>query len=117
MFLLHHVSSHPSADSWINVVEEYKGNKSKRGVDFTREKEVRIYMQEGPGSVVDDDGASHPQAGVRVWGGQDEPLRWALGDPAQGDLLAGLPASVPQLRPGQQPSGSPAGADTRQDHE
>lgn len=33
-------------------------------------------------SVVDDDGASHPQAGVRVWGCQYEPLRRALGDPA-----------------------------------
>lgn len=58
-------------------------------------------------SVVDDDGASHPQAGVRVRRGEDEPLWWALRDPAQGDLLAGLPASVPQLGAGQQPSGPP----------
>lgn len=33
-------------------------------------------------SVVDDDGASHPQAGVRMRGGEDQPLRRALGDPA-----------------------------------
>lgn len=58
---------------------------------------------------MDDDGASHPQAGVRVWRGEDEPLRRALGDPAQGDLLTGLPASVPQLGARQQPPGPPAG--------
>lgn len=66
---------------------------------------------------MDDDGASHPQAGVRVRWGQDEPLRWALGDPAQGDLLAGLPASVPQLGPGQQPSGPPGRLKIRHDYE
>lgn len=64
---------------------------------------------------MDDDGASHPQAGVRVRRGKDEPLRRALGDPAQGDLLAGLPASVPQLGAGQQPPGPPGGMETRRD--
>lgn len=64
---------------------------------------------------MDDDGAPHPQAGVGVRRGEDEPLRWALGDPAQGDLLAGLPASVPQLGARQQPSGPPAQVETRQD--
>jgi len=62
---------------------------------------------------VDDDGAAHPQAGVRVWRGKDKSLRWALGDPAQGDLLAGLPASVPQLGARQQPSSPPGGVETR----
>lgn len=33
-------------------------------------------------SVVDDDGASHPQAGVRVRRGQDQSLRRPLRDPA-----------------------------------
>lgn len=60
-------------------------------------------------SVVDDDGASHPQAGVRVWRGQDQSLRRPLGDPAEGDLLAGLPAGVSQLGAGQQPPGPPGG--------
>lgn len=69
----------------------------------------------GVQSVVNDDGASHPQAGVWVRRGEDEPLRRALGDPAQGDLLAGLPASVSQLGAGQQPSGPPAGVEIRQD--
>lgn len=64
---------------------------------------------------MDDDGASHPQAGVRVRGGQDEPLRWGLGDPAQGDLLARLPTSAPQLGAGQQPPGPPGGVETRRD--
>lgn len=64
---------------------------------------------------MNDDGASHPQARVRVWRRQDQPLRRALRDPAQGDLLTGLPASVPQLGAGQQPSGPPGGVETRQD--
>lgn len=62
---------------------------------------------------MDDNRASHPQAGVRVRRGEDEPLRWALRDPAKGDLFAGLPASVPQLGAGQQPSGPPARVETR----
>lgn len=64
---------------------------------------------------MDDDWASHSQAGVRVWRGEDEPLRRALRDPAKGDLLARLPASVPQLGARQQPSGPPAKGQTRQD--
>lgn len=63
-------------------------------------------------SVVDDDGASHPQAGMRVWRGQHQPLRWALGGPAEGDLLTGLPTGTSQLGPGQQPSGPPEGQNT-----
>lgn len=63
---------------------------------------------------MDDDGASHPQAGVR-WGGQNEPLWWALRDPTQGDLLAGLPAGVPELGARQQPSGPPGDVEMRQD--
>lgn len=66
-------------------------------------------------SVVDDNGSSHPQAWVRMWRGEDQPLRRALGNPAQGDLLTRLPASVPQLGAGQQPPGSPAQVETRQD--
>ena len=66
-------------------------------------------------SVVDDDGASHSQAGVRVWWRQDEPLRGGLGSPAQGDDLAGLPTGVPQLGAGQQPPGPPGDVETRRD--
>lgn len=58
---------------------------------------------------MDDDGASHPEAGVRVRRAEDQPLGLRLGDPAQGDLLTGLPAGVPQLGAGQQPPGSPGG--------
>lgn len=58
-------------------------------------------------SIVDNNGASHSQAGVRVWRGEDKPLRWTLGDPAQGDLLTRLPASVPQLGARQHPSSPP----------
>lgn len=63
---------------------------------------------------MDDNRPSHPQAGVRVWRGEDEPLRWALRDPSEGDLFAGLPASVSQLGAGQQPPGPPGGVETRQ---
>lgn len=63
-------------------------------------------------SVVDDDGAAHPQAGVR-WRGQNQPLWGALGGPPQGDLLAGLPAGMPQLGARQQPSGPPGDVETR----
>lgn len=58
-------------------------------------------------SVVDDYGPPHPQTGVWVWGGQHQPLRSALGDPAEGDLLTGLSTGAPQLGPGQQPPGPP----------
>lgn len=64
-------------------------------------------VPETPRSVVDDDGPSHPQAGVGVRGGQDQALRLGLGDPAGGDGLAGLPAGVPQLGAGQHPPGPP----------
>lgn len=68
----------------------------------------------GVRSVVDDNGAPHPQAGVGVRGAEDQALRCALRDPAEGDLLAGLSAGVPQLRAGQQPSGPPGeGGDKR----
>lgn len=63
---------------------------------------------------MDDDGASHPQAGVR-WRGQNEPLWRALRDPTQGNLLAGLPAGMPQLGARQQPSGPPGDVETRRD--
>lgn len=66
--------------------------------------------EEEPGdaaSVVDDDGPSHPQAGVGVWRGQDQALRLGLGDPAGGDGLTRLPAGVPQLGAGQHPPGPP----------
>lgn len=61
---------------------------------------------------MDDDGAPHPQAGVWVWRGQDQPLRGSVGDPAQGDLLAGLSTGVPQLGAGQQPSCPPGWEET-----
>lgn len=64
-------------------------------------------------SVVDDDGATHSQAGVRVWRGEDQPLWRRVGDPAQGDLLAGLSAGVPQLGPGQHPPSPPGTVETR----
>lgn len=67
-------------------------------------------------SVVDDDGASHPQAGVGVGRGQDQPLRRPLGGPAQGDLLAGLTAGVPQLGPRQHSPGPPGGVDDGAGH-
>lgn len=56
---------------------------------------------------MDDDGPSHPQAGVGVWRGQDQALRLGLGDPAGGDGLTRLPAGVPQLGAGQHPPGPP----------
>lgn len=56
---------------------------------------------------MDDDGPSHPQAGVGVWGGQDQALLLGLGDPTRGDGLTRLPAGVPQLGAGQHPSGPP----------
>lgn len=67
-------------------------------------------------SVVDDDGASHPQAGVGVGRGQDQPLRRPLGDPAQGDLLTGLPAGVSQLGARQHSPGPPGGVDDGAGH-
>lgn len=66
-------------------------------------------------SIVDNNGASHSQAGVRVWRGEDKPLRWTLGDPAQGDLLTRLPASVPQLGARQHPSSPPRWMETTWD--
>lgn len=56
---------------------------------------------------MDDDGPSHPQAGVGVWGGQYQALLLGLGDPTRGDGLTRLPAGVPQLGAGQHPSGPP----------
>lgn len=60
---------------------------------------------------MNDDGASHPQAGMGVGRGQDQPLRRPLGDPAQGDLLTGLPAGVSQLGARQHSPGPPGGVD------
>lgn len=65
---------------------------------------------------MDDDGASHPQAGVGVGRGQDQPLWWPLGDPAQGDLLTGLPAGVSQLGARQHSPGPPGGVDDGAGH-
>ena len=64
-------------------------------------------------SIMDDDGSSHPQAGVvRVRGCEDQPLRRrALGDPAHVYLLTGLPACAPQLGPGQHSPGPPGGGE------
>ena len=56
---------------------------------------------------MDDDGPSHPQAGVGVRGGQQQALLLALRHPTHGDLLTRLPAGVPQLGAGQHPSGPP----------
>lgn len=56
---------------------------------------------------MDDDGPSHPQAGVGVRRGQHQALRLALRHPTQADLLTRLPAGVPQLGAGQHPSGPP----------
>lgn len=56
-------------------------------------------------SVVDDDGSSHPQAGV--WGGHHWPLGRALGDPAQVDLLTRLSTGFSELRASEQPPSFP----------
>lgn len=81
-------------------VEERRGVQKSGGACFL--KRLR--------SVVDDDGPSHPQAGVGVRGGQHQPLRLALGNPAQADLLTRLSTGVPQLGAGQHPAGPPGEA-------
>lgn len=58
-------------------------------------------------SVLNDDGAPGPQAGVR--GGLGQSWGRPLGGPAHTDLLAGLPTGSPQLGAGQKSSDSPAG--------
>lgn len=71
------------------------------------DRDITVVLDVCSVSVVNHNGASHPQAGVWVWRSQDEPLRWALGGPAEGDLLTRLSAGAPQLGPGQQPPGPP----------
>lgn len=56
---------------------------------------------------MDDNGSPHPEAGVGVWKGEERPLWWCLGCPAQGDLLTGLSTGAPQLGPRQQPPDPP----------